>query len=359
MTGTAINDRLSLVLMSALQLQPRASWSALAPILGVSTSTLARRWQSLTEERLVWTTCLPTLPTDLDPQGSGDWFFLAPHGTTAYIELTCSPGGREAVLNQLLGDPRCWTIAFTSGPRDLTIAATLPSPRALDEFLQLTVGAVPEVQSMRANPLRGFLQSPTSWRIGALSPAQRDAIIALHPRTSQRLPLKRTHSGPSPLELAVIRELGFDARMTASQIARNIGYSVSSVNDAIATIRNLNMAEFRLDFDQAAFGWNVTATLALRAPQSRIHEIGTQLRRFSMEVREAVLMVGGANLQVHIWTKHMETIDAVEEMLETQFPEVHIADRWLSTRFAKRAGVVLDETGRRVTTTPLVGGIPT
>jgi len=306
----------------------------------------------LSEQNLAWITCSPAFPSDpatTDEHGQ-DWHFLAPHGTTAYVEVTCRPGERESVIASLVDDPRCWTIACTSGSRDVTVAVTLPTPRELDDFVHHGIGVLPGVRSMRVNPLRAFLQAPSNWRIGALAPAQRDALARLSLRTPPHRTGERSPATPTTLELAVMRELATDGRASATSISERIGYSVSSVNDAIAHVLTSGLAEWRLDFAQAQFGWDVMATLSLHAPQSRMAEIGAQLRRFSLEVREAVSLIGGANLQVHVWTKQLETIDAVEEMLDARFPDVRVADRWLTTRFAKRAGVILDESGRRVRT---------
>lgn len=354
MTNFAVNDQKSLVLMAALQLQPRASWSMLAPILGVSATTLARRWQALTEQGRAWITCSPAFPSEpsTERERGSDWFFLPPYGSTAYIEVRCRPGERDSVLAGLIDDPRCWTIACTSGTRDLTVAVTLPSPQALDDFIQNQLGTLPGVLSLRANPLRGFLQAPSRWRIGGLTVEQREALMRLPIRRPPGM-LDHTPSRRLALDQAVMRELAVDGRASASSIAKNIGYSVSSVNDSIAHVLQSGLAEWRLDLAQGDFGWDVMATLSLCCPQSRVHPIGTQLRRFSLEVREAVSTVGGENMQVHVWARQMDTLDAVEEMLGTQFPDVRVADRWVSTRFAKRAGVVLDDYGRRVRVTPM------
>lgn len=342
----------SLNLLAALQLRPRASWESLAPILEMSPTTLARRWRGIQEKGIAWITCTPTFPAidAMREAASADWFYLAPHGSTAYIEIACHPGERDAVVEQLVRDPRCWTVACTSGGRDVTVAITMPSPEELDAFVHGRVGVLPGVRSLGVNPLRGFLQTASSWRIGALTAVQREALLQLPVR---RPPVRSEAGRPRGLDLEVMRVLAEDGRASASRIAGEIGYSVSSVSDAIARLQASRAAEWRLDLAQSLFGWKVMATLSIRAPQARILEIGAQLRHFSQEVREAVSMISDANLQVHVWAKQLETVDAVEEMLNVQFPEVRVEDRWLSTRFAKRAGVVLDEHGRRLSVVPI------
>ncbi|MFE5097537.1 AsnC family protein [Streptomyces sp. NPDC056638] len=50
---------MDLALVNALQLRPRASWTELAPPLGVTAGTLARRWERLTGEGLAWASAVP------------------------------------------------------------------------------------------------------------------------------------------------------------------------------------------------------------------------------------------------------------------------------------------------------------
>ncbi|HCA84641.1 MAG TPA: Lrp/AsnC family transcriptional regulator, partial [Streptomyces sp.] len=48
-----------LALVHALQHRPRAAWSELAPVLGVSAATLAARWHRLRADGLSWVTAYP------------------------------------------------------------------------------------------------------------------------------------------------------------------------------------------------------------------------------------------------------------------------------------------------------------
>lgn len=341
-------DHQTLQLLSALQLQPRASWTMLAPILGTSATTLARRWKTLSDEGLAWITCSPGFVSD-------DSFFFAPNGATAYLDLVCAPGERDRVLTALEGEPSCWTIACTTGTRDVTVAVTRGSAAELDRFIHQRIGTLEGMVSLRWSPLRKFLQAPSNWRIGALSQAQVKQLRNLPKRTPKAAlddPGRRRDTN------AVMHELALDGRASASGIAERLGLSTSSVNDIITELQHSSAAEWRLDIAQAQLGWPVAATIAVNAPPSRMPDIATQLRRFSLEVREAAALVGSSSLQVHVWATHVDTVDAVEEMLEAQFPDVSVTERWLTTRFAKRAGAVLDEHGRKRYITPMLAESP-
>lgn len=72
-------DDVDFALMHALQIEPRAPWKALAPVLGVDPVTLARRYHRLRENGLIWITGY-----DAGSPGQG-----------AVVEIDCAPG--EAV----------------------------------------------------------------------------------------------------------------------------------------------------------------------------------------------------------------------------------------------------------------------
>jgi len=338
----AQNDILTISLLAALQISPRASWTDLAPILGVNATTLSRRWQSLKDDGLAWVTCMPA--------GDEDWFFLAPHGATAYVEVICRPGRRDEVITRIASTQEAWSIECTSGPRDLLLSVTTATARSLDDYTTRVLGAIDGVEAVRTNPVRGFLATPSGWRVGGLRAAQRSTLLAMAKSTEREV----RHRHPTGLERRVMQELSIDGRATATEISRVTGYSISAVNSAIGRITSAPWAQFRVDFAQEHLGWDVMASLWITAPQSQVSEIGTMLRRFPAEVREAVSMFGAANLYVHIWAQDYDTLDSIEEMITESFPSVRLADRWITTRFAKRAGVVLDRDGRRESFVPML-----
>lgn len=333
---------LALSLLSALQLYPRIAWSDLGPILGVDPSTLSRQWRQLTRSGLAWVTC--------QPSSTNDWYYFAPAGSTAYIELACRPGARDAVIGALERQPEVWSIECTSGSRDLLLSLTVESPLALDAYTSRTLGAVDGIVSVRTNPVRGFLSTPSDWRLDLLTPAQRVAVEELRARHAVRV----AHTTPSTLERAVLRELARDGRASASEIAKRVRYSVSAVNGAITRIMYSRFATFRVDFAQNVLGWDLMVSLWIEAPQTQLENIGVLLKRFPREIREAVAMVGAANLYVHVWTQDFDTLDSIEEMLTSAFPGTSIRDRWITTRFAKRAGHLLDERGQRIDFVPTI-----
>ena len=88
-------------LVHALQIEPRASWNELSPVIGVDASTLARRWARLREEGIAWVTGHPTL------------------GQISIMEIDCERAKMDAVIQELQRDPAVYVLDVTSGSRDL------------------------------------------------------------------------------------------------------------------------------------------------------------------------------------------------------------------------------------------------
>ena len=323
-------------LLASLQLHPRASWAELGPILGADPSTLSRRWRGLNDEGVAWVTCQPSSRTD--------WHYFAPHGSTAFVEVVCSAGRRDEVVDEIVHHPEIWTVECTSGARDLLLSVTLPNSRALDHFTNRVLGGIPAVEAVRTNPVRRFLSTPSDWRIDGLTARQRQAVSALADAAARPV----ADRPPSTLERLVMNGLAANGRATSQEIADEIGFSLSGVNSAIRRIMGSGWASLRVDFAQETLGWDVMASLWIEAPQANVPEIGALLRRFRGDVRQAVSLVGSANLYVHVWTKDFATLDSIEELITASFPGVRLADRWITTRFAKRAGVLLGDGGRRI-----------
>lgn len=103
-------DGADLRLLHALQEEPRAAWSAIAPIVRVDASGLSRRWQKMKESGIAWVTGLAetTVP-----------------GSVALVDIDCEAGAMEEVARSLERDSEIVTLDCTTGSRDL-LATVLP-----------------------------------------------------------------------------------------------------------------------------------------------------------------------------------------------------------------------------------------
>ena len=338
-------------LLEALQIHPRLPWSALAPVLGTDASTLSRRWRALRASGLAWMTC--------QPGSAPDWFYFPPYGSTAYVEVDCEAGARDAVVEALADEPSIWTIERTTGPRDLLLSITAPSWGDLEHLVDRRIGRVDGVVRTLTNPVRAVFAYPGDWRIDALARPQRSALHRLHHAARGEIaggvaPVEAARGEPTSgrrptrFERQIIHELSADGRASVSAIAAATDHSVSGTARALRRILAEGFASFRLDFNQHAFGYEYLVSLWLQAPQARLPEIGARLRRYPRIVRECVSIIGPANLYVHAWVERLEELDAIEALLVEGYPGTRIRNRWIATGFAKRSGHLLGADGDRV-----------
>ncbi|MFD0548319.1 Lrp/AsnC family transcriptional regulator [Streptomyces rectiviolaceus] len=130
-------SELDLALVNALQLRPRAPWSELAPLLGVTASTLARRWERLCGAGLAWVYAVP-----------GREFTRS--RCTAFVLLRCAPGARSRLIAELSASTEAATIEVTApGSADLFLDVLAPDLASLGRFVTETLDGLPGITSVR------------------------------------------------------------------------------------------------------------------------------------------------------------------------------------------------------------------
>ena len=118
----------NMLLLDALQLAPRASWSRIGEVLGITAVTAAKRWARLREGGIAWVTAAPAMA-------------VRTAQCLAYVEITCHPEHRYTVANAIaqhrlavsveLDDRRCRHPGQRGGgglPDNVALPARAPRP---------------------------------------------------------------------------------------------------------------------------------------------------------------------------------------------------------------------------------------
>lgn len=331
-------DEIDLALVHALQLRPRGTWARLATVLEVAASTLARRWRRLTGEGLAWFSCYPS--------ATRDWTGHA-WEAGAYVEVECLPGYREQVTGRLAREPSVWNIDVTSGSRDLMLTMIAPSIVAIDQEVAGPLASTTGVRATRTHFFRSIFRDGSKWRLNALSPEQQRALGPSAGR--QRV------GRPSAQDLEVLRILGPDARIPASDVAGLLGCSVSTATRRINRVIDSAFAAVRCEVAHSEAGWQVAATLWLDVPQQDLRSVAAAISQLP-EIRLCVTVGSEANLVAQVWLHRLADLDRFEMLLATRFPGTRILDRWITPSFAKRLGHIIGTNGRNVGFVPLLGG---
>lgn len=318
-------DPLDRRLLNALQVEPRATWTALAPTVGADPATLSRRWQRLHDEGIAWVT--------------GRFGGITPAGA-ALIEVECAPRRIQETAALLAQDREVQVLDQTAGTRDLLITASCGTMDALGEYVTTRLAALPGVRSLRTHPWIDLLFEGGDWRLRALTPEESVALPAV-PRPRPRA----AATVPEPLRDILRYELALDGRATAAAIGERWDVRPQRIVDAIATLRQSGDLRLRTDIARRWSDWPVYAWYFIEAPASIVEQLRTALGKVP-QIRLAALTASRYNLMLAVWVRDLAGIHAFEVAFERAAPGARIQDRSLVMRVVKHMGRILDENGQ-------------
>ncbi|WP_148667527.1 Lrp/AsnC family transcriptional regulator, partial [Arthrobacter sp. Hiyo1] len=142
-----------LEIVNALQINPRADWSRVGDVLGLSGPTVARRWNSLAEQGLAWITPAP-----------GPRYLSA--GWSAFISLSSLPSENEALVHKLCAEPAFGTVSLVSGSHDLFIDCFASSHEELMEIVTGSFAGLPGVTHREVVFVTKLYRQASDWRSG-------------------------------------------------------------------------------------------------------------------------------------------------------------------------------------------------
>lgn len=330
-----------LSLIHALQVIPRATWSDLAPILGTTAATLARRWQSITERGLAWITAYPAPLT-----GGGS--------ITAIIEVTCGRADSADLVDALVRDPRVVSIEHAARGRDLVLTVQTST---LDELSGLVLDELPGfagVQSTQTHTCTALHVEGSRWRLDSLDGTQLAAIAALGD-VPDRPGSARPESLTDDVARSLVGELTGNGRASAPEIASALGRPASSVRRQLAALTRSRAVVLRCEVAQEATRWPITVTWWCRLPVQAHHEV-VEILRARPELRLCMSLTGPANFLVSMWVSSLPDILRVQEWLEQRAPNLNIVESSVTLRSRKRMGWELRADGRATGFVTSLGG---
>ena len=157
-----------LEIVNALQINPRADWSRVGDVLGLSGPTVARRWNSLAEQGLAWITPAP-----------GPRYLSA--GWSAFISLSSLPSENEALVQKLCAEPAFGTVSLVSGSHDLFMDCFASSHEELMDIVTGSFAGLPGVTHREVVFVTKLYRQASDWRSGTLEPA-RARLMSAEPR---------------------------------------------------------------------------------------------------------------------------------------------------------------------------------
>lgn len=316
-------DELDARLVHALQVEPRASWTDLAPVVGADAATLARRWTRLRTEGTAWTTG-----------------YLVP-AQVAIVEVDSGPSATREIADELQQHPGVFVVDVCSGSRDLLLIVIARDISALTEFVTGSA-ALRGAGAIRTHLVSDLLSDGSHWRLRALSPAEVERIP--RPRQPRR---RAARTVPADLAAAIARAMWVDGRVSVAAIAAASGFTPQRISDAIAVLRSRGDLRLRTDVARAASGWPIYAWYFVEAPARTIESARARIVAVP-EVRLAAVCASRYNLILAVWLRTLADVNRFEIALGSALEGARVADRAVVLHMVKQVGRLLGPDTRAI-----------
>jgi DNA-binding Lrp family transcriptional regulator len=319
-------DELDYSLVNALQIAPRAPWSLIGEVLGISPVTAARRWERLTGEGHAWMTgyCSSTLMR---------------HMPYVLVTLGCVAGSVEQVADALLDDSHTVTILHTAGTSDLLLGVWISDLRMLSRYVLDRLNRTPGVTTVRVSVATEMFTEASRWRLRSLDPLQQRAL------SDWRRDPQVSSPTISPGDRQLIVALSGHGRATLEDLADRTQLSVSTVRRRLHRHLGSGALAFRCEVPHTTAGFPVEATLWISVPPAWLARTAAELSRLP-QTRMCAAVIGSSNLVATVWLRSMSDLSSLETEIMARVPDIRVNDRLLTLRHLKLMGQVLDGSGR-------------
>jgi DNA-binding Lrp family transcriptional regulator len=334
-TDSVALSEADLALVEALQVSPRAPWSAVGRATASSPVTAARRWGRLVDTGAAWVTGTP---------GVSVWNAHC----VAYVGIRCTPGRNLDVAGTLAADGHALSVELTAGTYDVfatVAAADLPS---LSRYLLERVDGIDGITETRPRISTRLYRDGSDWRLGTLAQAAASRLPRsdVQPGTAQRGAAWR------PEDTRILVELGLDGRASYASLAAAAGVSEATARRRVNRLIDTGTVILRAEVASHLSGWRVPVILTVDAPTDRLAETAAAIARLR-PVRLCATLAGSPAIVVTAWLRDVAAIRSFEDAMARAVPQLSVTDRLVTLRTVKRMGRLLDEQGRAVGAVPM------
>lgn len=332
--GSSTLSESDLALVNALQVHPRAPWSAVARSLSTRADAASRRWERLSARGDAWTTAY------FGARITGMYCI-------AIVAVRCSTGGKEDVVAELVRDACCVSVEITAGPHDIVLTVSAQDLEALHDYLVRRLERIPGVTATSTSLVTHLHSEGTHWRLHALEPSAHDALQqdAEQPRPAEAVKLDE-------LDRRLAALLSADGRASCAALARTTGTSTATARRRIAAMLRSRALTLRCEVAAPLAGLPVTATIRGRVGPDRAGEVAAGLAGLP-QVRLCATITGEHNLLATVWVRSVDSIQRLEQSLARKFPSFDLHHTLVNLHTPKRMGRLLDRSGRATGHVPM------
>jgi DNA-binding Lrp family transcriptional regulator len=270
-----VTDSLDRRIISALQIDGRASWHRIAAALGEPERTVVRRGTRLLESGLVRIGA------------------MAVRGRSTVVGVRCAPGRERLAATALARRPDCVFAHVLTGTPTCVAEVLCPRERLAGMVMDELPG-LPGMEETFTLPVLRHVRTIREWHAGLLTTGEIAALRDGAPATPSAVdPLP---PGEPPPELAradrlLLHALAEDGRRTHDELARFAGVSEATARRRLSALRRAGRVRIRAVLEPAVLGLPVEAVLWVRTPPSRAEAVSTALAG-SAHVRYASFVSG-------------------------------------------------------------------
>jgi DNA-binding Lrp family transcriptional regulator len=321
-----------LEIVNALQINPRADWSRVGDVLGLSGPTVARRWNSLADQGLAWITPAP-----------GPRYLSA--GWSAFISLSSLPSENQALVHKLCAEPAFGTVSLVSGSHDLFIDCFASSHEELMNIVTGSFAGLPGVTHREVVFVTKLYRQASDWRSGTLEPA-RARLMSAEPAPAP------AGYAPDRLDASLLEELAKDGRASWAELGAACGVSPQTARRRVERFLASGYMTLRCDTSVSAQQGLREVSLILNVPAHHVDAVGGYFAALP-NCRLSAQVLGAQNLLVTLWVRDYLEVQGHERELAERAPGSAVISRQAVVRNYKRLGHVLDESGRSRSVVPL------
>lgn len=256
-------DELDVMLLRELEQDARVSYVALASKLGTSHSTVGRRVKRLIDQGIVTIAAIPS-------------YEALGYGTILTLAVKAPPGMVNALAERFASASSINYLWVTAGHYDILAVALYRSPKEYMKLFPEEIGDIPE--NTRIETMLSFNLDKNSSSL-----LTDDTIVD-----------SRLQFIPTKLDFSVISGLEISPLASLSELAGNIGASVSSVFSSIRKLTSQGIIRVRGIPNPEAFGHTIRAVILIHVQPSRLKSL-TAILRVYPSITHVNLIFGSFN----------------------------------------------------------------
>ncbi|GAA0450684.1 MULTISPECIES: Lrp/AsnC family transcriptional regulator [Streptomyces] len=258
-------DDLDRRLIGALHLAPRATWDDIAGILAADASTLKRRYDRLSEARMVRVI------------GQADWGMHS-RAMPVHVLLDITGETPLTVLDRLRDLPHLQFLAQLSGDYPLYAVVHAPSEAATSEAID-RMFSVPGVRRVNALPALSTLRRGITWDPRFLTDSERADLLKLGVRPEGTATPTPPAKPLNQAERAVVSQLIQDGRASAASIGRAAGLATSTAHRVVRRVLDEGWVKPRLEVVSEWLGFQTPFLLRLRVAPGETPDVMRRIDR--------------------------------------------------------------------------------